>query len=252
MEKVTELTHLVVGLGEVGQAIFEVLSEKLGDKVTGYDWGEDEDDKPRKELGEFDVLHVCIPYSKAFEEYVQGYIEEVSPGLVIVYSSTPIGKCNSIGTDVVHSPVEGRHPELANSIRRMTRWLGCQQSRELLLAANLWSKVLPGNSIKVIADSARTEFLKLYSTSKYGVNLAFADYANKVGESVEVSDEDLKEFDKDYNDLYQRLGMTQFQRYILDDPKGEIGGHCVVPNAKLLNEFASSPLLESIIKMEKK
>jgi hypothetical protein len=44
----------------------------------------------------------------------------------------------------------------------------------------------------------------------------------------------MKQWNLDYNELYKRLGMNQFQKFILDAPEGPKGGHCVTPNAKLL------------------
>ena len=43
-----------------------------------------------------------------------------------------------------------------------------------------------------------------------------------------------RQWNLDYNELYNRLGMKWAKKYILDPPVGKKGGHCVTPNAKLL------------------
>jgi hypothetical protein len=53
----------------------------------------------------------------------------------------------------------------------------------------------------------------------------------------------LKEWNQDYNDLYRELDMPQYQKFILDPPKGQIGGHCIIPNVKLLDKQYPDELL---------
>lgn len=234
--------HLVIGMGQIGRAIYAVLKDTF--EVYGVETNN------RAKLPNVGVLHICIPYSEDFIAVVKGYISKYKPEVTIVYSTVPIRTCETIGPEIVHSPVEGRHPALEDSIRRMPRWVGAHHPTPRETAARIWTMcgVLP----KEVGSSMTTEFLKLMSTAKYGINLAFADYQAKVAESMALPWSVVKEFDEDYNMLYRQLGMPQFQRYILDPPHGVIGGHCIVPNAKLLNEQFPSELLEKIISMEKK
>lgn len=230
---------LIVGLGQVGSALFRVLNDH--DDVFGVDL------KGAKEFKKIDVLHICLPYSKDFVQTVLNYREEYNPKLVIVYSSTPIGTCEEIGLDVVHSPVEGKHPDLEASINIFTRWLGCIDLAALTAASDYWSRM---RDIMTVSSSRYTEFLKLRSTSKYGINIAWTDYEKSVTKSIGMDFEAVKEYDRDYNDLYGELELYDYQRYILNPPNGVIGGHCVTQNAELLNEQFPSPMLEQIIRMK--
>ena len=74
--------------------------------------------------------------------------------------------------------------------------------------------------------------------------------SKSVADKIDMDFELLKEFDRDYNKLYHELGENWAQRYILDPPEGKIGGHCLVPNAKLLNEQYPNEWLEKLANYE--
>lgn len=229
-------SHLVIGFGEIGQAIHTNLVEIYPD-TRKIDKDESIDEN-------FDVLHICYPWSEKFIEYTHQYIIEYRPKLVIIYSTVPIGTTENF-YNAVHSPVEGKHPLLADSVYHGTRYIG--GPKEMCdIAAFIWSPIC---ATVMLPSSKWTEFLKLRSTAKYGINLVWTDYEATVAESLGMPFEYIKDFDKDYNKLYNTLGMKQNKRYILDPPKGKIGGHCVVPNAKLLDNNFPSALLEMIIFM---
>lgn len=232
---------LIIGLGEVGSALFRVLNEQ--DEVFGRDL------KGSTDFTKIDVMHVCIPYTNDFVKTVLSYREEYNPKLVIVYSSTPIGTCEEIGLDIVHSPIEGQHPNLEPAIGIFNRWLGCIDHDALQKASDYWTRF---GDVTEVSSSRFTEFLKLRSTSKYGINIAWTDYEKSVTKSIGMDFETVQEYDRDYNDLYQELGDYDNQRYILYPPNGVIGGHCVVPNAEILNEQFPSPFLDQIIRLKEK
>lgn len=239
--RIEDLRHLIIGMGQIGTAVYEVLSDAYNVEAR--------DIKNSIHEG-VDVLHICFPYYDGFIYDLAGYIEQYSPDLVMIYSTLPIGTTRALGDDIVHSPVEGRHPNLAESIRLSPRWIGAVDNHASNMAASIWLDKCAG--IRQVTTPDITEWLKLRSTSKYGINLVWADYEDKVNRKLNVNPQIIKDFDTDYNHLYQDLKMPQFQRYILDPPRGEIGGHCVVPNAELLNAQYPSILLEEIIKMKPK
>jgi len=164
----------------------------------------------------------------------------------IIYSTVPIGTCGLL--DVTHSPVEGRHPNLEKSIRTMVRWLGSKNKSEL----DFFDKLFKEKNIKTrLVDSPEfTEFLKLRSTSKYGVNLVWADYEKSVADDLGMDFELLKEFDRNYNELYEKLDEDWAKRYVLDPPGGKINGHCVVPNSILLDKQYPNQMLKMIEEMK--
>ena len=232
-------SSLIIGNGEIGKALKIVLEKKS--KVDIRDIESTDIYAPK-------ILHICYPYSDSFVETTRGYMERYNPDLVIIYSTVAIGTCDQLGA--VHSPIEGRHPDLAESIMVVPRWLGSSDEKALKMAREFWRPLV--KIIRVVPKADMTEFLKLRSTARFGINLVFADYENKVAKELEMPWKNLVQFDSDYNDMYDYLGYIENKRYLLFPPDGEIGGHCVVPNAKLLDKQFPDKWLKEIIRMGKK
>lgn len=235
------MNSLVVGMGELGQAVKKVtVSEYSYDPAF---------DKKLPKVKSVDVLHICFPYSENFIADVQHYIYLKQPTHIVIWSTVPIGTCRKIDPRIVHSPVEGKHPDLAKSICHMTRWIGYNRGEEGRFFEDYFKKW--SLRVALVPKTEVTELLKLRSTAKYGVNLVWAEYESQLCEKFGVSYGAIMAFDEDYNKMYRYLDEDEMQRYVLFPPNGEIGGHCVVPNAKLLNEQFPSDLLDKIIAMEK-
>lgn len=232
------MKQLVIGSGEIGRAVYENLKSVWNDEVYIRDI------EPVDIPVQIEVLHIAIGYSDKFVEIVEAYKKEYGVNIVFIYSTVPIGTCRKL--KAVHSPVEGRHPHLQESIQKMIRWVATDDRPSGIMAFNIWMPIVGAGRVKLVNDSRHTEFLKMSSTSLYGINIAFAEYRKSVCDDLDMDFELVKEFDQHYNDLYQDIGLPQFQRYILDAPTGVIGGHCVVPNAELLNEQYPSDLLVRI------
>ncbi len=241
------MNQLVIGMGQIGTAVKEVTE-------SAFYYDPIFDDKKSSSYpqidGGVDVMHICFPYTKDFVTEVESYINDYDPKHVVVWATVPIGTCRRIGYKVVHSPVEGIHPNLVESIRKMKRFVGWNNGAEGRFFVNYFSAL--GMSTSSVSSTETTELLKLRSTAKYGVNLVWAQYEAKLCKQFGVAYTDLMAYDRAYNELYDKLGVREVGRYVLYPPEGEIGGHCVVPNAKLLNEQFPSDLLDKIINMEKK
>jgi hypothetical protein len=234
------MVQLVLGLGEVGRAVKE---------VTGSEYSYDiKDDTPNLPAG-IDMLHICYPYSPTFIEAAQDDIERFRPKHTIVWSTVPIGTCRKVSDKVVHSPIEGVHPDLAKSIRKMRRWVGFNDGTAGRMAVKYFEDL--GLRVWIVSSTEMTELAKLRSTAKYGINLVWTQYESELCGRFGVPFDELMTYDQDYNELFTELDEWK-QRYVLYPPNGRIGGHCVVPNAKLLNEQFPSDLLDKIIAMGEK
>jgi len=121
---------LVIGLGEVGRPLYELL--KQSDEFLIY--GFDVDDEKVNDLGqeripdEVDIVHVCIPCfdQQEFVKAVVGYASRFKPRLLIVNSTVPPettqkihGRCSCL---VAHSPVRGVHRSLEHMKWELKRW----------------------------------------------------------------------------------------------------------------------------------
>jgi hypothetical protein len=226
---------LLIGMGEIGKAICEVFYKYHGIKL--YDTN-GEYDQPE---GKFDILLVCIPWQENFVDIVNGYINLHKIKATIVFSTVPIGTTSKI-QDAVHAPVEGRHPNLVESIKKWQFFMGGWNE----MAYRFFK-----DSVKapVVLDlPEHTEALKLMSTSFYGLMIEYTRYMNEVCKNLGMNFIDVRSYNYAYNVLYNGLGEQRFIRSLLTPPEGNIGGHCVVPNAKLLDAQYPSVFLKEIYK----
>lgn len=233
------MRSILIGYGEVGQGIAEALGDNL-DAI--YDCGDERYCK--KPEGIFDILVIAFGFSDEFIDQVKHYQKIYKVSATIIFSTVPIGTSRALGA--YHSPVEGKHPRLGKSIKEMARWVGGYGKNDQANYCVTTFLAGAGFMIKMLDKPEATEFLKLQSTSKYGVNIEFARYAKSVCDDLGIDFKLVKDFDIEYNRLYQLLGMPEFQRYILNAPDGPIGGHCVVPNAKILDKQYPSNLLKEV------
>lgn len=222
--------HLVIGLGEVGKAIREVLgADGLDINIT-----------PTHST--YDVLHICFPYSNKFVENVVAYQKKYTPSLTIIHSTVPIGtsrECNA-----VHSPVRGIHPHLTEGVRTFVKYFGGKDAEQ---AAKIFRDL--GITVKATPLSENTEALKLWDTTIYGMNIIIE---KAIHEFCKTHDLDFNLIYADanttYNEGYERLGHPEYKKYILAHKEGPIGGHCVIPNAKLID----SPLARLLQRYNKR
>lgn len=217
------MKHLIVGYGQVGKSLHEVLGEAVYKDLDKGTW----------DHGKVDVVHICIPFTPdefnqdiPFNLDVQMYKKLAD--LVIVHSTTPVGTCDRL--DVVHSPVRGVHPNLAEGIRTFTKYFGGKRADE---AAKIFSDM--GIKTKTYPEAKITEAMKLWDTTQYGrlimLEKEIHDWCVK---NMIDFDAVYTEANKDYNQGYIKLGRPEVVRPWLSHMDGPIGGHCVVPNAKLL------------------
>lgn len=231
------MNQVILGFGEIGKAVLAAIVEEaviieINTDLTGADRN-------------IDIMHVCFPYSHGFEAEVKRYMGYFNPKHVIIYSTLPIGTTLAIDDKIVHSPVEGKHPDLELSIRTMERWIGYNDENEGKFFNGYFKEL--GFKTKMVSQTNFTEALKLLSTTEYGLNIEFARYKQLVADQLNMPFELTKEWNKEYNRLYQNLGMgSRFQKFVLDAPKGPKGGHCVVPNARLLDKQFPNDLVKIV------
>lgn len=221
-------------MGEVGKAIFEVLSSKY--LTCGYDPLH----APTYPEGKFDMIHICFPFSPTFADTVNMYRDQSleEGGLVVVHATVPIGTCDSIGA--VHSPVRGKHPNLTEGVRKFYKFFGGQRSLDA-------AQVFIDLKIKAIAtpDARNTEAMKLWDTTIYGLNIVIMKhihaYCVEKGLDFNVV---YSLANRSYNEGYSALRSPEYTKYVLEYTPGKIGGHCVIPNARLLESELADWLIQ--------
>lgn len=225
------MKNLVIGLGEVGSAIRNILDCEGYDPMKGdFALGADN-------VTGYEVLHICFPWSDDFVSIVKKYQERWKPDMVIVHSSVPVGTCDP--ERWVHSPVRGVHPNLEEGIRTFVKYFGGERAAEAGVIFNVLG-------IPCIAtERARnTEALKLLDTTQYGmmIKLQKEIHAWCVENNVDYLLA-YEEANQTYNEGYMKLGRPEVVRPYLKNQKGKIGGHCVIPNAHLIDAPFAKELL---------
>lgn len=234
------MKQLVIGCkGQVGSALFKVLSPYYKDGVQGIDLHDSLDQQ-------FDVVHICIPYNDRFIPVTQAYLDKyLKPdGLPIIHATVAVGTSAHFGA--VHSPIRGKHPDLEGGIRIFEKFFGGPRAAEA-------SAIFFAIGIRtVLTDKAEnTEAMKLWDTTYYGWNIIFEKavhaYCERYGLDFDIV---YTHANRSYNEGYQALGLKNVVRPVLDHCEGKTGGHCVIPNARILVEFDENDIAAFILKKD--
>ena len=227
-----------MGYGQVGQALGKIIGPHL---YYDSNWRSITKEK-------VSVLHICYPFSKNFVQSVRKYIDIFNPELTIIHSTVAVGTTRKIDRKCVYSFVRGRHPDLTEMVR-FTKHLGCTDKHRLALADEYLQK--KGFATQLHDKPETVELGKLFDTTYYGVCIALTKEAKKWADHYAIDYNEIQKINITYNCGWQRCGHPEFVRPVLTPMPGKIGGHCVVPNAKILQkDFPDSKLIKSIIESE--
>lgn len=222
---------VVVGLGEVGKPLFEVLSQHYS--TVGVDIT-----PPAEVPTEVDVLHVCFPFEiKDFIGEAARYIKQFAPKLTIINSTVGVGTTRAIaertGTRVVNSPVRGKHVRMLEELRHYTKFIGALDPASGQEAAEHFQTA--GLKTKVLTSPEASELAKLTETTYFGLMIAWAQEVERYCDKTGANYEEIISF-------YDEIKFFPSVRYF----PGVIGGHCVMPNIQILRKFTQSEILEAI------
>lgn len=223
-------THLLVGHGEVGQAIQHFFPEAgVIDLLRA---------SPIE--GPIDIMHVCIPCKDqaSFVKTVKEYQSRFKPKYTVVHSSVPVGTCRQL--NAISSPVLGVHPNLVGGIETFTKFLGGEQASEV---ADDFRRA--GMKVYLFDKPETSELMKILDTTFYGVCLEYTKDVKRQTEKYGVPFEAWTIWTENYNRGYTALGLTEFLRPNLTPIMKKIGGHCVLPNAELIDTKFTKLLKEA-------
>ncbi|MBU1014905.1 hypothetical protein KKI17_00480 [Patescibacteria group bacterium] len=237
----------ILGYGEVGKAVAKFYRNPRI-KDIGRDDG----------LAGVEVLHVCIPWSRKFEEIVLKEIKSVKPGVTVIHSSVAPGTTKRLISKlppglraVAHSPIRGVHPNLYKGIKTFVKYIGAEDSATGNKAKKHLESV--GMKCRVFVPAVTTELGKLLSTTYYGLVIAWHGEMAKMCKELGVDfDKAVTDFNRTYNEGYTKLGKRNVVRPVLYPPKGGLGGHCVIPNGETLKKFFKSTALDFLLEYKEK
>jgi UDP-N-acetyl-D-mannosaminuronate dehydrogenase len=223
------MKSLIVGKGQVGTSLFEVISPFHGTLIK---------DVEDLEVEDVEVLHLCFPYTDKFIEAANVYIAKYRPKLTINHASVPVGTTEKLSGNCVYSPIRGKHPNMANDIKVFTKFVAGDKeaadlAREYFVSCNLET---------VWVQNIRSlEFCKLMSNVRYGYEICFMQEAERIANKLGADINMFLFFEADYNSGYDKLNQGNMKRPLLYG--GLIGGHCVMQNADIINEQAPSEMI---------
>jgi|SRR5438552_2803116 len=224
-------TVIVVGLGEVGKPLFEII--RMRHQAFGIDID------LAAPLNRCDVMHVCFPFrDEKFVGQVVEYIGRYQPALTIINSTVAPGTTRRIavesGAPVVNSPVRGKHAHMREELLHYTKFIGALDSESGGCAVEHFESV--GMRTKLLGSPEASEIAKLTETTYFGLMIAWAQeverYCNEVGAAYD-----------EVVSFYEEIKFFPPVRYF----PGVIGGHCVMPNIDILLQRFPSGLLQTII-----
>jgi len=240
-------TDLLIGFGEVGQAIHSIFGERREIAMC---------DPPKGLILDAfaaDWMHIAIPYTDEFIPTVVEYTHMYTPKHIIIHSTVPVGTTRKVErqSDYIptyFSPIRGRHPNLARAIRDFPKWysspLPGQADEEIEVyyaTAGIQTRRAPSHEF--------LEWAKLLETFTYGYNLVMWQeierQAAKIPGNKQANLSTLKNWLYEKRKCYDGdLGVVP----IYDLVPGPIGGHCVTENWTLLEPMMDPDLYNWLVK----
>lgn len=223
-----EAPVLVVGLGEVGGPLLEVLS---GAHQAA---GRDIEDCPFRGVR---ILHLCFPFGPDFVSHASGYVSLYQPEVVVVNSTVTPGTTRAIqentGVPAVYSPVRGKHTRMTEELRHYRKFVAGTSAQAVALVEAHFAAA--GVSTQRTPSFESLELAKLLETSYFGVLVAWAQEMDRFAASAGA----------DYWEALAFFEEIGFFPPVGFEP-GYIGGHCVMPNLELLEQVRQSPFIDAI------
>ena len=235
---------LVVGLGEIGLPIYQMLNQCGCWTIYGYD------KDPEKTINQLEevptsifALHICIPCAKeeVFRKIVFNFIEQFKPRILIIHSTVPPHTCVKLYVEaksitplyLAHSPVRGTHAHMLNDIQNYVKFVGGINEQSSLIAFT--HLTMAGFKCQIIGNVTESELAKIFETSYAATMIAIYHEMHRISEY----------FGADFSKIMDIIVDTNKHR--LDRPvfyPAFIGGHCLMQNIVLLNSVYSSTLFK--------
>jgi UDP-N-acetyl-D-mannosaminuronate dehydrogenase len=245
---------LIVGLGEVGFPMFQLLQETGRFDVHGVDVDEEKmqaaGEMSHEVSKEPDVMHICIPCTNRdrFVSIVEDYNRRFSPRLIINNSTVPPGTTMQIFKQckclVAHSPVRGVHKNseyMKWELKRWTKYIGGADGESAQAAKNHFDKA--GMKAKILKSCNETELAKLFETTYRAWMIACFQEMHRISGRFNADFYEVVDFIEDTH-------RVRFDRPIMFP--GVISGHCLIPNIELLLSEYNSKFLRLIIESNDK
>ena len=229
-----------IGIGEIGRPLYELLKGVCRTLPIDPIYYPENQGK----IVDCDFMHVCIPGElEHFDKIVLDYIHRYEPDIVFIHSTVVPGTCRQIQNQtkvpILNSPVHGKHQDnqMKKDMLRYPKYVGMPEGFFESSVEDVVLKHLTAvgfGDIRIIEGTENSEWAKILSTTQFGLFVAWAQEVERICD----------EFDLDYEYVTDFFPIQEDSRGPIYP--GFIGGHCVMPNIKLIKEIYSSKLLDWI------
>ena len=242
------MVDIVLGMGEVGETLFDLLVERGIDCI-----GIDLDNSKCKNYSENTIiknpeyLHVCLPGELTqFIEITSNWISKIDGvKVVLIHSTIKPGTTKNIQEKskipILYSPVRGVHKRFLDDIKKYTKFISSDDKQvDSKMKLDLEKRF---EKIDWMSTTKTAELAKiLVDTTYYGWLINYAQITKMICEKENV---DFDEMWKFADEIHENLGNR---------PKmfpGIIGGHCVIPNLNLV-EYENLDMIKIVNEMYEK
>ncbi len=231
-EALTSEYVMVIGLGEIGAPLLDIIGEKY--TTIGVDV------EPKRCEKSIAIMHVCYAYQDDdFVDTTVQYVKKYSPQLTIINSTVIPGTTRAIEEKtmipVIYSPVRGKHYKMKSDLLTYTKYIAGVDSGAVALAAQHFHSL--GMETKTFGTPECLELAKIVSTTYFGLLIAWAQEIERFCKKCNVDYDEVLSFTKEI-DYFPPVIFTP----------GHIGGHCIIPNIHLLKKVRESEFLDLIIR----
>ena len=236
------MTDIILGMGEVGETLFDLLVERNIDCV-----GIDVDTSRCKNYSENstiknpECLHICLPggLTEIIGVTTNWISKLVGLQMVLIHSTVKPGTTKKIQKNskvpVLFSPVRGIHERFLEDVKRYTKFIASDDRQiDLKLKSDLEKRF---HKVDWMSTTKTAEFAKiLVDTTYYGWLINYAQITKMICDKEGIDFDEMWKFS---NEIHENLGNR---------PKmypGIIGGHCVIPNLNLI-EYEDLDIIKKI------
>ena len=227
------MVDIILGMGEVGKTLFDLLSERSFECVgIDIENSKCKNYSKKSDIKKPEYLHVCIPGELVeFEKIVLDWIDKLQDlKIVLIHSTIRPGTTKNIQKQtkipILFSPIRGIHRRFLEDMKKYTKFIASdnnQISTEIKIdLKNRFEK------INWMSTTKTAEFAKiLVDTTYYGWLISYAQITKMICEKENI----------DFDEMWRFA--DEIQENLQNRPKmypGIIGGHCVIPNLNFIED----------------
>ena len=226
---------VVAGLGEIGLPILKLLSKNQ--TISGYDINDNLMNKSKfKKFESYKTsfLHIAIPFTEKFLLNVTSLFKKFKPECIVIHSTISPGTTTKLqikfNIPIIYSSTRGVHKTMLKDLKRYTKFFAIPKNApKKQWAITSFSKKMKfaGIKTKQMSTPETLELAKIVCDTSYlGWLVNYAQISNLIAQKFGVNYDEMWSF------------SDEIHKFLGNRPKmfpGFIGGHCVIPNLKLLN-----------------